>query len=140
MRHTVKWQVSLSGGQTFFEGKGDFLEIEGQPSPWQRLLLFLARNSEKITSLSLYSDDGRRWNLPSSGSRPKFQAFERAEKPLGFSCFRKVGMDVLNTNESIKPDDSDWYTVAQAEFLDGFLELWVNENDPRLTWALFLKK
>lgn len=141
-RHNVKWQVSLSNGETIFEDKGSFLDIEGQPSPWQRLLLHLAETGARITSLSLYHDDGRRWNLPSSGNRPKFQAFDQAEKPMGFACFRKVGFDVINTTETVEvnPSKQDWFTVAQAEFSDGFLEIWVNERDPKHTWTLFLRK
>lgn len=142
MRHAIKWQVSLSDGKTFFEGKGDFAEIEGALSPWQRLLSYLAQNKARITSLGLYSEDGRVWNLPSGGNRPKFQAFEQAEKPISFNCFRKLGMDVLPVDGQVDTRDErhDLFTVAQAELADGFLEIWVNERDPRASWTLFLKK
>lgn len=138
MRHTIKWQVSLSNGKTFFEDKGDFCELDGQPSPWQRLLLYMAEFGAQITSLGLYADDGRVWNLPSGGNRPKFQAFETAEKPIGFNCFRKVAFDILPTGE--QAEKHDLFTVGQAEFVNGYLEVWVDENNPKNTWTIYISK
>lgn len=141
-RHNVKWQVGLSNGETFFEDKGNFCIVEGEPSPWQRLLLYLAENKASITSLSLITDSGQRWNLPSAGNRPKFKAFEDAETPVDFDCFRKVAFDVVNTEKEIDlaTTPHDLFTVAQAEFENYFLEVWVNENNPRHSWTLILKK
>lgn len=87
------WCASLSDGSTHHEGKGDFKSAEGQLSPWRRLLAFASEKGLTVTSLSLCSEDGRNWSLPSAGRNPKFRAFAEAERPVGYSCFRKVGVD-----------------------------------------------
>lgn len=136
MRHKNKWQVSLSNGLTLFEDKGDYLEIDGAPSPWQRLLAFMQASNVHITSLSLYTDEGQRWSLPSAGKNPKFAAFHDAPKPTGFACFRKMGMDITPDGEA-KP--AQLFTVIQAQMEDGFLEIWVDEENPLNCWTLFSK-
>lgn len=136
MRHNVKWQVSLSNGLTIFEDKGDYIEKEGAPSPWQRLLAFLDNTNVYITSLSLYTDEGQHWSLPSAGKNPKFAAFYEAPKPLGFACFRKLGMDVATTGET---SGEQLFTVAQAQVEGGFLEIWVDEKNPLNSWVMFSK-
>jgi hypothetical protein len=141
-RHNVKWQVSLANGETLFEDKGDFCEVDGQPSPWQKLLFYLAKNKTYITSLSLYTDSNQRFNLPSAGKSPKFKAFIEAPKPLGFQCFRKMGIDFnKGPDGKVRPDEGgDLFTVAQAKYADCFMEIWVDENSPKNCWGLIIKK
>lgn len=138
-RHAIKWQVSLSNGETLFEDKGNFCEVEGEPSPWQKLLLYMAEKRAVITSLSLYSDDGGHWNLPSAGKNPKFRAFFEAPKPIDFDCYRAMGTDFLRGQEDNKfrPQEPDLFTVARAIYANGRkIEIWVDENNPRNCWTL----
>jgi hypothetical protein len=141
-RHNVKWQVSLANGKTLFEDKGDFCEVEGQPSPWQKLLFYLAEKKTFITSLSLYTDGNQRFNLPSVGKSPKFKAFIEAPKPIAFQCMRKMGVDYNKQSDGkFHPDEAgDLFTVAQAEYEDGFMEIWVDENNTKNCWTLYLRK
>jgi len=144
-RHQVKWQVGLSNGETFFEGKGNFDYIDGAPSPWLRLFDYLAEKKCRITSLSLFTDTGQRWNLPSAGNRPKFKAFYEAEVPVDFNCFRKLGEDKKGIREGneltvTETVSQDLFTVAQAEFENYFLEVWVNEANTKHAWTLILPK
>ena len=132
--HTALFQVSLSNGETLFEGKGDYQEIEGQPSPWQRLLLHLRDTKAHITSLAIYAD-GNRYMLPSMGKGgPRFIAFQECDTPVGFSFFRKLGQDVNNDQSK---GVEEIFAVAQAQFDDGtFLELWVSNDNPNHAWTL----
>lgn len=135
--HNVKFKVSLSNGETFFEGKGDYVLIPGELSPWQRLQKYIADKQLLITSLSLYTDDGRTFNLPSAGRDPKFRPFATAEKPLDFNYCHYVarehdivGQQIVNTVPS------DWFTVIEAIYQTYTLQLWVDENNTRNSWVL----
>lgn len=129
--HNVKWKASLSDGTTYYEGKAPFECKENEKSPWQRLLDYLHDNpSIRITSLSLYTDDGRTFNLPSAGKRPKFGEFEYLEKPIGFRCFRKYGQDVEGNSEA------SHFTVIEAQYPNYNLQLWVDENNIDNCWCL----
>ena len=140
-RHNVKWIVSLSNGETIYEGKGKYIEKEGDLSPWQRLLRHLFDAKAVITSLSLYTDDGQRWNLPSAGNNPKFRIYESAPKPIDFNMFRAIGADVGGKNlseDEIKEMEKsgDHFTAAEAVF-DGLrIQIWVNEKNPKVSWTL----
>lgn len=138
--HKAKWQVSLSNGETFFEGKGSFKEIEGELSPWQRLIRYTADKKIEITSLSLYTDDGRTFNLPSLGKNPKFRPFLEVDKPIDYNLARYVARDISGIKEgnegkvtSVKV--SDWFTVAEAVYSTYKLQLWVDENNPKNCWV-----
>jgi len=131
------WQVSLSNGQTFFEGKGDFTEIKSALSPWQRLLKYMSVNNAQITSLSLYTRDGRTFNLPSVGKNPKFRPFAVAEKPIDYMLERYYGQDMDITGKGIGP--SDHFTTISAVYADYRLQLWVDENNTRNSWVLVVK-
>lgn len=133
--HKVQWIVGLSNGETITEGKGNFAEVTGELSPWQKLLAYVQEKGVTITSLSLYTADGKRWNLPSSGKNPKFHAFSIAKKPTGYKMFRKVGADIMNG----KPVNEDLFTCAEAQFEDGSrLQIWVDESSEK-SWTLILK-
>ena len=133
--HKVKWQVSLTNGETLFEGKGDFKEIRGQSSPWQRLTKYIIENSLDITSLSLYTDDGRTFNLPSKGKNPKFREFSLMDKPLDFNFAHKLARNIMKDGTSI---ESGWFTFIEAIYPTYRLQLWVDENDTRNCWVLSL--
>lgn len=130
METKVKWFVSLSDGQTLFEGKGDYKVIKGELSPWQRLLKTL--DKRRITSLSLYTDDGKRFNLPSAGKNPKFKVFADAEMPESYNFFRKAGSDIMEG----QVQNYEVYTVIEAIYKDKKLQLWVSEANPDNCWTL----
>lgn len=135
-KRKVLWQVGLSDGATIHEEKGNFQTIEGEPSPWQRLLAFCASQKVTITSLSLYTNDGRRWTIPSAGKTPKFKAFMDCEKPVSYRCYRKMGADMMADGTTI---NEDRYTVIEATYADGHkLELWVDEKGEN-TWTMITK-
>lgn len=133
--HKVLWIAGLSNGESIYEEKGNFATIKGELSPWQRLLSYIAEQGLTITSLSLYSADGRRWNIPSAGKNPKFKEFANAPKPVSFRMFRKLGADIVNE----KQVSQDLYTVAEALYEDGTkLQMWV-DNETMNAWSLIIK-
>lgn len=140
----VKWQVSLSNGETYQEGKGDFKRVDGEKSPWQKLLSYTALKEVLITSLSLYTDDGHRYNLPSAGNNPKFAVFETLPKPIDFIFARKMARDhdvmiddkgqASITNTEI----ADMCAVIEAVYKEYRLQVWVSEYDPKVSWAVVI--
>lgn len=130
-QHKTYWQVGLSNGLTLYEEKGDYVTVEGELSPWQRLLSYMAKENVTITSLALYSGD-KRWVLPSMGNNPKFKAFCDAQKPLSFRAYRKMGADI----EGGQITEQELYTVAEAQYENYKLQLWVSEKNPDISWVL----
>ena len=134
LTHNVLWQASLSNGETLYEGLGLFEEIEGDLSPWNKLLKYVDDNQLVITSLSLFTRDGRTFNLPSLGKNPKFKAFDVLQKPTKLVLERKFGMDF---------DDkkiSDNFTSIVAEYaittMNIRLSIWVSEDNNSNSWSL----
>lgn len=137
----VYFIAGLSNGETATEGKGNFAEIEGALSPWQRLLRYCAEQQVDITSLALATADGRRWHLPSAGKAPKFKAMAEALKPTGVRMFRKAAMDLkTNTDGDMKEGDwGDFFTCLEAIFADGRkLQLWVSDAEPHPSWCIII--
>jgi hypothetical protein len=129
--HNVRFQVSLSNGETFYEGKGEYSDLPGQLSPWQRLERYTLEKKLSITSLSLYTEDGQTFNLPSSGKNPKFQIFTKLEKPLDYNVCRYLARDIDQDGAKI----SDLFTVAEAIYPTYKLQIWVDEKNVRNSWA-----
>jgi hypothetical protein len=128
--------VSLSNGENHYEEKGAFKTIKGELSPWQRLIRHVAKNGLRITSLAVYTDDGRYFNLPSAGKNPKFKAFGEAEPPRDFNQFRQMAGDVLNNGDGTGTiQDPDIFTVIEAQYEDHKLQLWV-DNKTLNCWTL----
>lgn len=133
-KQKVQWSVSLSNGETLYENKGNFQTIEGELSPYQRMLAFIVGKEVKITSMTLYTDDGHRWNLPSAGKNPKFKAFADAEKPVNYKFFRKLGQDVMNGEKGIP----EIYSVIEAQYEDGKkIQVWV-DNETFNSWSVII--
>lgn len=133
--HKVKWSISLNNGETYHEDKGNYKVIEGELSPWQRLLSYIKENGLNITSLSLHTEDGRSFMLPSAGSNPKFKAFADAPKPIQYKMFRKIGADVINGGQLT---NQDLFTVAEAEYQDGQkAQIWVSDDGFK-SWFLLI--
>jgi hypothetical protein len=140
--HKVKWFAGLNNGENFYEGKGKFAEIKGESSPWNKFLIYLAENNLEITSLGLYTDDGKRFNLPSSGSNPKFKEFRNAEKPNYYQAFRKLATDVgAFGKEKIEvKGNEELFTVAEAVYDKHLLQIWVSESNPDNCWNLIIDR
>jgi hypothetical protein len=119
--------VGLSNGDNFIEGSKPFDIIPYELSPWLRLLQYLAEHDLSITSLSLIYKD-RTFNLPSSGSNPKFKAFYDAKKPISYNFMRIVG--------GTPGENTDLFAVIEAVYKDYSLQLWVDEKNPENTWVL----
>lgn len=134
----VLFTVSLANGETIAEGKGNFQVIEGALSPWQRLCEYLVEKQTTITSLSLYTADGRRFNLPSAGKNPKFHALHSAPVPTDFRFFRKAAADI-EPSGTAKSEFNDLYAVIEARYESGVvLQTWVCEADPSKSWSFIL--
>jgi hypothetical protein len=131
MDKKVLWTVSLSNGETFAEGKGEFEIVEGALSPWLKLQDYLKESDVFITSLSLYTRDGMRWNIPSMGKNPKFKEFAEIEKPTGYRFFRKYGVDQTGPNTGVE----DHYAVIEAVYGDRKIQTWVDDSTLN-SWSL----
>lgn len=119
----LKWQVGLSNGETFIEGKAPFEKVEGELSPWLKLQEYLKETGYKITSLCLVHGN-RRFNLPSLGKNPKFSAFYTDYRPTGYNYFKMVGGD-------IKPNSKvDVFHVIEAIYEHESIQLWVDSGNP----------
>ena len=129
----VKWACSLSDGTNAYEDKNEYQIIKGELSPWNRLLLHIKENDLTITSLSLYTDENQRWNLPSVGGNPKFSAFDQAPKPLEYVFCRKMAANILDG----KTKSPTIFNIIEARYEDKVLQTWVSE-DSRASWSLIL--
>jgi len=140
MTHKVKWQVSLSNGETFQEGRGMFEQIEGELSPWNKLLKYVEEVRAPITSLSLYTDDGRTFNLHSIGKNPKFASFDIGQKPYKLALERKFAADMAVEGGNAERE-SNFTTIAAWYSLEPIqkcikLAIWVDEDNPDNCWSL----
>ena len=124
MTHNIGWNVSLSNGENFQEGKGKYQNIKGELSPWLRLTEYIKENRLSITSLHL-SDGERSWHLPSHGKNPKFSVFAYARRPHSYRFFRKMGKDIKADGST---GSTDIFTVIDAHFDSFRLQLWVSED------------
>jgi hypothetical protein len=129
----IKWSCSLSNGETLYEGKGAYEFQENTLSPYNRLLQHIEKQGLEITSLSLYTDENQRWNLPSAGNNPRFSAFLNSEKPISYKFFRRIGATI--GGGSI--EDKEQYAVIEAVYRDKILQTWVKE-DSLSSWSLIL--
>lgn len=135
--HSVFFQVSLSNGETFFEEKGKFVTVQGEISPWQKLIKYATENKLEITSLSLYTKDGRTFNLPSAGRDPKFRPFALADKPLDYNFGHYLARESeIVDGKAINTTPSDWFAVIEAIYEKYKLQLWVDENNNKNSWVL----
>lgn len=132
----VLFIASLSNGETVTEEKGNFTTVEGELSPWQKLLSYCGENNLTITSLSLCTRDGMRWNIPSAGKSPKFRQFTLAQKPTAFRLFRvkaRESGNVSSMDEAIEKlreaEEVDIHTVIEAKYdSSDVLQVWVSEE------------
>ncbi len=138
----VTWNVTLSNGEDYHEYIKPFEHIQGESSPWGRLMKHLEdanagpelepKDKLRITALWLATPHGARLNLPSAGSRdPRFRPFSMAGVPTRLRCFRSYAEETGG--------QSEWCTVAEAEYYGSHkVQIWVSEHDPRISWVLAL--
>lgn len=131
MTHKVLFRASLSNGETLVEGAPKIKDDE-EGSSWRKLVAYARENGLEITSLCLTTPAGQTFNLPSAGKNPKFKSAQ-TEAPEEYLVMRKVGADVDMTG---KRDVTDFFTVAQADYGDYKLQIWVDEDNPRNSWSL----
>jgi len=134
--HKVRWKVSLSNGETFYEGKGSYKEIEGDFSPWNKLAEYIEEESVKITSLSLYTDEGINMHIPSSGNNPKFHLFKEDKKPKQYRMFRAISSEPFRDADD---QTVEHYTVIEAEYDDYRLQVWASELSSSNFWVNVVK-
>ena len=127
--HKVNFTASLSNGETIYEGKGDYKEVAGQPSPFQQLQSYLIENKLTITTLGLYTSDGRSFFLPTTSGRHNIGKLQEEFKPYDYNLFRYMDAS-MNMNGEIESIDRH-FTVIEALFEKYKLQLWVNELDTR---------
>jgi hypothetical protein len=119
----LHWSVSLSDGTNAQEGAGDYQNINGDKSPWQRLVAFALTNGLTITALSLRHGD-LAWNLPSAGKSPKFRAFQDIPRPDGFRFFRRAGIDIDPRGGG---QVQERFAVAEARYGGYAVQVWVDQ-------------
>lgn len=128
----VKFKVGLSNGETHYEGKAPYELIKGELAPWHRLQIYLKEKNLTITSLSLYTDKGQTFNLPSAGNNPKFKAFQFLEKPIELNYKRIFERD-------LEPNAVGEVLVCiEAVYSSYILKLFVSESNPDNCWVLVI--
>lgn len=132
-KHKIQWTASLSSGETLFEGKGDYEDVQdGRPSPYNRLLKYITENKLEIMSFGLYTEDGRTYHLPSISERYKIPYFNDEARPYDYNIFRYVESPVTGSETSITQDKIEkWFTVAEAFYTNFRVQIWVDERDTR---------
>jgi len=138
-KHKIQWTASLSNGETFFEGKGDYKDIQdGRKSPIQRLFKYVTRHNLEITSFGLYHQNGTTIHLPSLSKRYNIGLLESEARPIDYNLFRYVDAEVSvspeDSNKEIKLDPNgfkSWWTVAEGIYENFRVQIWVDENNPK---------
>lgn len=136
MKHTIFFIAGLSNGETAIEGKGAWAVETGGLSPYQRLLSYCREKELTINSLSLGTDDGRRWTLPSAGKRPKLRVLQDAPKPVAYKAFRKAAGEAPIGQPIVI---SELYSVIEGTYEDGKrLQIWVRDGEGYPSWSIVI--
>ena len=117
----TKWLASLSDGTTVIEGKAPFAEVEGELSPWNKLLKHLEENDLHITGLRIQvkrnNESIKTYNLPSfncnrNGSHEKWNDITPMP-PVRYDYHRRIRRSLTTSEikkyieiEAIYPDFS----------------------------------
>ena len=63
-----------------------------------------------------------------------------AEKPFDYEMCRKLGRDIIKSDDGVKQTYSDdLFTVIVAYYDSYQLQLWVDENNTKNCWTLVVK-
>jgi len=137
-----RWLASLSDGSVAIEGKLPFEEIPDEPSPWQRLLLHLAKNKLEITGLRIQiekeGEPVRTFNLPSKSPKQKWAELKPLI-PVGFNYFRRVqrSMEPIESNfGNLRLGKEYHFIEIHAIYKDFTLVLIVDENEGNECWTI----
>lgn len=139
----ISFLVTLSNGEKVIENRGDYRWIDGQPSPWNRLITYVAKNKLSISWLGLVTEDGQVYNLPMSGGKSRFAEFNKPDsiKPNYYEVKRFLArdMDVVAENRRANIQDVrvvEFYTIAEAIYTGFTVQLWVDEIHPKRSYTV----
>lgn len=150
----ITWEVATSDGKNYYEGKSPFEFRDGDKLPFARMQERMAELGVDITFCALRAPDGRTWNLHAHkpikkdgkyiGERynPKFRVWDLSE-PLDYNVFRKIGNDQRvgrsdGGDVEVRPAGQEIFTVGEAIYPSGVLQVWVSEANPRHSWNIFI--
>ena len=137
---TTKWLASLSDGTTAIEGISPFAEIDGELSPWQKLMAHISTLGLRITGLRIQvsktSEATRTYNLPNCTVTPKGN-HERWNtlspiQPSNYNYFRWVTQSM--TGEAKKQIE------IRAYYPTHIVSLFVDEDEGNESWVVVHKK
>lgn len=145
----ARWLVSLSNGDTAIEGKAPYEEIEGELSPWQRLIRFIALNKLHITTIRIQVevDDlpTRTFNLPSLSPKAKWGNLKPI-LPSGFNYFRRVEQSLQAESvdqdgvHGLHPTSEIHFIEIHAYYPTFTLVTIVDEDTGNESWSLIVPK
>lgn len=140
----ARWLASLSDGTTAIEGKPPFEEIPGEPSPWQKLSLHLARNGLEITGLRIQvereGEPVRTFNLPSKSPKQRWASLKPL-LPSGFNYFRRVEQFMEPTPDGkLQLAQGRRFIEIHARYPDFDLVLIVDEDEGNECWTMVLPR
>jgi len=143
----ARWLVSLSNGETAIEGKSPYEEIEGELSPWQRLIRYIALNKLHITTIRIQIDvdnlPTRTFNLPSLSPKAKWGNLKPI-LPSGFNYFRRVEQtmrpDYVDETgiHGLHPEAEIHFIEIHAYYPNFKLVTIVEEDTGNESWSLIL--
>lgn len=148
----ARWLVSLSDGTTAIEGKTPYEEINGQLSPWQRLIQHISTNNLSITAIRIELEiekDGQifthHYNLPSKSPKQKW-ANLKPILPTHFDYHRRVSLELGNATVNdkggldVKPLGETHYIEITAYFPHFNLMILVDEDNASESWSIIVPK
>lgn len=145
----ARWLVSLSNGDTAIEGKAPYEEIEGELSPWQRLIRFVALNKLQITTIRIQVDvddlPTRTFNLPSLSPKAKWGNLKPI-LPSGFNYFRRVEQTMIPDYvdekgiHGLHPTNEKHFIEIHAFYPTFNLVTIVDEDEGNESWSMIVPK
>lgn len=134
----TKWLASLSDGTTAIENEGQFKEIAGELSPWQKFLIHLSEKDLHITGMRIQVErlggSTQTYNLPSfnktsEGNHEKWVTL-RPMIPESYNYFRWVTKSL--TDYTLVRH----YIEIRAIYADFSVSLFVDENEGNESWVV----
>ncbi len=132
---SIRFKASLSNGENFVEGKGDYAFIPGELSPLLRLYKYVQDNGLQITGVSIEAR-GTEHHLPSVAKNPRFKTFAETPPPKRYLMYRKKGVDMVRG----QAQREDRFLVAEAFYTAGSMQFWVNADFPHATYVVWIPR
>lgn len=133
----TKWLAALSDGTTAVEGIAPFADVEGELSPWNKLLAHLKANDLHITGMRVQVDKPHgpihTYNLPSFNKTPKgnhekwVTLFPR--DPVEYSYRRWATFGLTSGSER-------HHIEIRAHYADFSVSLFVDEDEGNESWVV----